>query len=353
MTELSEDYLWDKSGRPDPEIEHLEICLSSFRLQPSEFAWNQKTVSDRSRNDASNWPSLGKRIWLPAVLTAAVLAVVTASLTVYARFHWRPGEPWNVNALSGSPQLDGSHIGNHADLSVGQILVTDANASARIRVANLGVVDVEPNSRVRLITTNGKRHRIALDFGTISAHMWAPPFSLAIDTPSATLFDLGCAFTLHVEQNGRGMVNVTSGWVEFQTASRNVVVPAGAEAITRPELGPGTPYFSNAAPAFKAAVAEFDSYPDDQSIRATALQFIVEGARARDALTLLSLLNQVSRPQRALVLDRLASFVPIPATYTREDVLDLQEDALGAYWDALRLGNPKSWIMNWKDALAY
>lgn len=354
MTEAIEDYLWDQSGTPDPEIEHLEVCLLPFRLQPSELAWNQKSASDRSRNDVSNWLSLGKRKWWSATLTVAALAIVGVSLSLHARFHWRPGEPWKVSALSGSPQLDDSHIRNDAGLSVGQVLVTDAEASARIRVASLGVLDVEPNSRVRLVTTNAKRHRIALDYGTISAHMWAPPFSLAIDTPSAALFDLGCAFTLHVEQNGRGIVNVTSGWVEFATASRTVVVPAGAEAITRPELGPGTPYFSDASPAFKTVVAEFDSHADDDSIRAAALQSIIDGAGARDALTLLSLLNQVSRPQRALVLDRLATFVPIPTSYTREDVLDLQEDALDAYWDALHdalhLGNPKSWIKNWKDA---
>jgi hypothetical protein len=350
MTEPIEDYLWDKSATPDPEVEHLERLLSTLRLQASEPAWNLEFASNQSPENASSWLSRIKRMWLPAAVTVSLVAMIL-SLSLRARFNWHPGESWRVSALSGSPRLDNLHMAHNADLAVGQILSTDANASARLHAANLGVVDLMPNSRLRLITTNARRHRIALDYGTISVHMWAPPFSLAVDTPSAVLFDLGCAFTLHIEPNGHGVVHVTSGWVEFEGESRKVIIPAGVEAITRPELGPGTPYFSDAAPAFKSKVADFDSHGRDGSIRAEVLQSIIAGARVRDAITLLSLLDQVSRPQRSLILDRLATLVPIPSSYTREDLLDLQEDALDAYWDALQLGSPKRWITNWKDAL--
>lgn len=351
MIEPNEDYLWDQSGFLDPELEHLERLLAPFRLH--EPNWNAKPVPYQAASKTDRWVVLMKQKWLAASLTFAVLAAVAIALSIRARFDWRPGEPWNINVLHGSPKLAGSPIQNRAEFVVGQILTTDRDARARIRVADLGVVDVGPNSRVRLIATNAKRHRIGLDYGTISAHMWAPPFSLAVDTPSTALFDLGCAFTLRVDQNGHGVVHVTSGWVEFQTDSRNVIVPAGAEATTQPTLGPGTPYFSDASPTLKAAVTEFDSHPEDVSLRAEALQSILQNTRSRDALTLLSLLSQLSRPQRAMVLDRLALFLPVPSGYTRDDVLDLREDAVNAYWNALDLGNPKSWIMHWKDALVY
>jgi hypothetical protein len=351
MIEANQDYLWDQSGAPDPEIELLERLLSRFRMQ--EPSWNWRPVPDQALQRTARWVVLKKQRWLPASLTFAVLAAVAIALSVRARFDWRPGEPWKVYVLYGSPELAGSPIENRAEFVVGQVLTTDRDARVRIRVADLGVVDVGPNSLVRLIATNAKRHRIALDYGTISAHMWAPPFSLAVDTPSTALFDLGCAFTLQVEENGYGTVYVTSGWVEFQTDSRSVIIPAGAEATTRPALGPGTPYFSDAPPALKTAVREFDSHPDDDSVRASALQSILENTRSRDALTLLSLMNQLSRPQRAMALDRLALFLPIPSGFRRDDVLDLREDAMDAYWSELHLGNPKSWIMHWKDALIY
>jgi hypothetical protein len=224
------------------------------------------------------------------------------------------------------------------------VLVTDHASQARVHVAGLGVIDVQPDSRVRLVATNTSRHRVALDYGTIAAHMWAPPFALAVETPSAALFDLGCAFTLHVEPDGYGTVQVTSGWVQFETSSRRIIVPAGAEATTRPVLGPGTPYFSDAAPEFKTAISAFDSNPDDNGVRTRSLETILATARARDAFTLLSLLNQLSREQRAPAVDRVAELVPIPAGYTHADIINLRMDAMDAYWKELRLGSPKSWI---------
>jgi hypothetical protein len=344
MTEPTQDYLWDKSGTPDPEIERFESLLAHFRsdLRP---AWIHEPVPGRAERRPV------KRLWLSAALAAIVL--VTVALAMHARFEWRPGDPWRVVALSGSPRIAGALVKDRGHFSVGQALVTDAASRARIRVAGLGVVDVEPGSRVRLIATYARRHQIALDYGTISARMWAPPFSLAVDTPSASLFDLGCAFTLHVESGGYGRVQVTSGWVEFETPLRSVTIPAGAEAVTRPELGPGTPYFSDATPTFKTAVLAFDGHPDDDGARAAALASVLSNSRSHDALTLLSLLNQLPLSQRAAVLDRLVLLVSIPEGYSREDVLNLRTDALDAYWKALHLGSPKSWLMNWKDVLSY
>ena len=342
MTEPAQDYLWDKSGMPDPEIDRLESLLVQFRSD-QQPAWIHEPLPGRAER------RLVKRFWLSTVSALAALVLVTVALAIRARFEWRPGDPWKVVALSGSPQIAGSLVKDRAHFSVGQALVTDAASRARIRVAGLGVVDVEPGSRVRLIATHARRHQIALDYGTISARMWAPPFSLAVDTPSASLFDLGCAFTLHVESGGYGIVQVTSGWVEFETPLRSVTIPAGAEAVTRPELGPGTPYFSDATPTFKTAVLAFDSHPQD----AGALALIVSNARSRDALTLLSLLNRLPLSQRTVVLDRLVVLVPIPDGYTREDVLSLRTDAMDTYWKALDLGSPKSWLMNWMDVLSY
>jgi hypothetical protein len=341
MTEPTQDYLWDNAGTPDPEIERLESLLAQFRSDPQP-AWIYEPLPGRTERRPGKW------LWLSAVSALAALVLVTVALAIRARFEWRPGDPWKVLALSGSPQIAGSLVKDRAHFSVGQTLVTDAASRARIRVAGLGVVDVEPGSRVRLIATHARRHQIALDYGTISARMWAPPFSLAVDTPSASLFDLGCAFTLHVESGGYGIVQVTSGWVEFETPLRSVTIPAGAEAVTRPELGPGTPYFSDATTTFKTAVLAFDRHPQDDG----ALALIVSNARSRDALTLLSLLNRLPLSQRAVVLDRLAVLVPIPDGYSREDVLSLRTDAMDTYWKALHLGSPKSWLMNWKDLLS-
>jgi len=36
-----------------------------------------------------------------------------------------------------------------------------------------------------------------------------------VDTPSASAIDLGCAYTLHVNEDGSGTLRTTLGWVGF------------------------------------------------------------------------------------------------------------------------------------------
>ena len=341
MIEPTIEYLWNKAGAPDREVERLETLLGPYGIQPSQLMWQDAAVATRRAP---------RPLWF-ALLTAAALIIV--AVVIRERFSWQPGEPWTVDLLAGRPQIAGVMVATRGKLAVGQAIETDSASRARIHVAKLGVIDIEPSSRIRLITTSEEHHRIRLERGTISAHMWAPPFSLAVDTPSAVLFDLGCAFVLHVEEDGHGIVSVSSGWVEFQTPSRNVIIPEGARAETIPEIGPGTPYLPDATAAFKAAVASFDINPNDEPARADAIRLVLANARPHDGLTLLNLLNEVTPQQREMIVDRLKQLVPLPSGYTQSEMVNLQTDALNSYWKALHLGSPKSWTMKWKDALIY
>ena len=334
----SDHYLWDKSGLPDPQVVALETTLGRFRHEQPLAATARPHRKHRR-----------KLIWLGA-LAAAAIALVFA-WDVRMRMNWQPGNPWAVEALAGSPRVGDANIAGASQLPVGQTLETDAKSSARLRIANIGVLDVQPDSRLVLLYTRANRHRIALEHGTVEAHVWAPPFSFAIDTPSSTLFDLGCAYVLHVDPNGYGTVHVTSGWVEFQLEDRQTLIPAGAEVATRPGLGPGTPYFSDAPATLKSALAQFDTARDDPATRAAMLQAILTSARRQDALTLMNLLREVPREQRGEIFDRLAQLVPPPPHVTRDAVIALEQPAMEAYWNVVDPGNPKSWIVNWKDAL--
>jgi hypothetical protein len=285
------------------------------------------------------------------------MVIVALAIGLRSRFEWRPGDPWKVAALSGTPRIDGAGIlsSGNARLAVGQVLETDSTARAQVRIGGIGVMEVEPGSRVKLLDTRARHHRVALEYGAISAHTWAPPFSFGIATPSSQAMDMGCAFELRVNADGYGLLRVTSGWVALELDDLQSMIPAGAEAATRPGLGPGTAYFSDARPQFKEALATFDTSPADSAARAQAVDAILAGARFHDALTLLNLLHKVPLAERERLLDRLSQFVPIPDGYSREDILELHMDALNQYWPrvnrALGLGDSKSWIVNWRDAL--
>jgi hypothetical protein len=47
---MNEDYLWDKSGEPDPQIQQLEEILGTLRYQPKPLQLPQQLSTARRRN---------------------------------------------------------------------------------------------------------------------------------------------------------------------------------------------------------------------------------------------------------------------------------------------------------------
>ena len=47
---MNEDYLWDKSGQPDPQIQELEEILGTLRYQPKPLVIPRDLVATRRRN---------------------------------------------------------------------------------------------------------------------------------------------------------------------------------------------------------------------------------------------------------------------------------------------------------------
>ena len=109
-------------------------------------------------------------------------------------------------------------------------------------------------ARVQLVEARGREHRLSLTQGTIHARIWAPPKFFYVNTPAAVAVDLGCAYTLHVNPDGSGLVRVTHGWVAFQNGERESFIPEQAVCATRPGVGPGTPRYEDAPDAYAAAL---------------------------------------------------------------------------------------------------
>jgi hypothetical protein len=354
---MHDDYLWDGSGRPDPEIQRLESLLSEFRHsgQPLALPAELPAAASRLVETGKLRGLLLQMPWVPR-LAAAALVFLAFGLSVF--FSLRPGHlpetgpAWNVATLEGSPQI-GSQIlsGDHAasKLHVGQTLITNSNSRASLSENDLGEIKVDPNSRVRLLETGERRKRIQLEVGTIHAAIWAPAGQFVVDTPSAVAVDLGCAYTLQVALDGSGTIRTTLGWVGFHLNGRDSFIPAGAMCSTRPHSGPGIPYFENASSSFLEAIAQFDSSLRNSQARDDALAMILSQARVRDALSLWHLLSRTDGPARAGVYDRLASLVPPPSGVTRDGVLALDSQMLDLYWNALDLGDISIWRM-WEQS---
>ena len=334
-TDRHEDYLWDSSGEPDPEVVRLEELLGELRHQGAP-----PSLPARVRP----WSGYVRTRTAGALAAAAVLVIVGA----VGWYVWTARGGWSVRTIEGTPMISvtpnpGVPTGDDVELRVGEWLVTDAVSRARVAVGNIGSVDVEPNTRVQLVEARGREHRMSLERGTIHARIWAPPKLFFVKTPSATAVDLGCEYTLKVDDAGAGLVRVVLGWVAFESDGRQSLIPQGAICATRPGIGPGTPYYSDAPEGYPDALNRLDFGPPDDPQRSAALDAVISTARPRDGLTLWHLLTRGAREERLRVYDRLATLSPPPPDVTRAAVVAGDRRALERWWNSIGVDTGSWW----------
>jgi len=332
----SDDYLWDGSGKPNPEIQRLEGLLGKFRHDRPAPAFPEII------------PRRHRIRWIPVFAVAAVAVVVVVTFLIV---HERKSAPvvvsgWDVSRVEGTPRIGTTAISVNeraGRLGVGQVLETDQQSRARLQAEQIGQIEVEPGTRLRLLSMGTGLKRIALDRGTIDAFIWAPPGEFVVNTPSAVTVDLGCAYTLQVDDSGTGIVRTSLGWVGFKLNGHESFIPAGAACETRPKTGPGTPYFEDAALKFRTALARFDFEDNTSQQRADDLAIVLAESRKRDALSLWHLLARVEEGQRLLVYDRLVKLAPPPAGVTKEGILRLDQPMLDLWWNQLGFDDISIW----------
>lgn len=346
----SSDYLWDGSGEPDPEIQRLESLLGTFQYDRPAPIFPEIVPGRRW----SPFP-IRMRIFPAVAIACATVAIVIVTLLVNRN---KP-EPitvagWDVSRVAGTPRVGVTNVNSKemTRLGVGQMLETGPQSRASLRAESIGQIEVEPNTRLRLLTMAAGLKRIALDRGTIHTYIWAPPGQFVVDTPSAMTVDLGCAYTLHVDDSGAGLVRTSLGWVGFKLNGNESFIPAGAACATRPKVGPGTPYFEDATPEFRAALARLDFEEGTVQQRASDLATVLAESRKLDSLTLWHLLTRVDEGQRLLVYDRLAKLVPPPSGVTKERILRGDQPMLDLWWNELGFDDIsvwRHWERSWSD----
>jgi hypothetical protein len=300
---MNDDYLWDRSGPPDLEVARLERTLAPLR-----FRHRQRPHPSHAR-----WAIAG------AVTAAAagLLLMVTPAPQVSS---------WQVAGTN---------------LRQGQTLRT-GNTAVRLDAVEIGSVDLGANSVLR--TTGGKR--LALQRGELHAFIWAPAREFVVETPSARAVDLGCEYTLNVDDKGDGILRVSMGWVAFQVGDREAFIPAGATCVTRKRGGPGIPYFEDAPEALRRGVERFE-HGDEASLNG-----LLAAARPRDGLTLWHLMTRVPEQDRAAVFDRFRDLVQLSPAISREAVLHRDPQAIDQCWNALELENTgwwRGWERKWSE----
>jgi len=91
---MNEEYLWDKSGEPDPEIQQLEQILGTLGYEPKPLDLSAE-VQPRSRNR-----------YLPLIAIAAMLLIALMAGALWLRVRSRTSPQLNnAKVESPKPQL--------------------------------------------------------------------------------------------------------------------------------------------------------------------------------------------------------------------------------------------------------
>ena len=310
------------------QVRTAKAILQQIPLfEAPESLW---TAIEAAADAGSKAPAFKAPIWRYAFAALVVLAA-SAGYWIYSL---RTAVRWEVVALQGSPLAGKEPIVAQGFAPTGEWIETGATSRARIKIAEIGSVEVEPNTSVRLVASGVSGHRLALRSGGISAKISAPPRLFIVDTPAGTAVDLGCEYRIHCDRSGSGILKVSQGWVALEWRGSDSLVPAGASCFMRAGSGPGTPWFDDAPEELVEALERLDFSAKSGS---KEIETILARSRARDTLTLWHLLSRVDIPDRLRIYERMIRFAELPGGLAREDILNLNRQSL----------------MRWRDELAW
>ncbi len=121
MSDDDNNYLWDGSGTPDPEVQKLERVLSPLKYD--------RPAPDLPMLQRSKGPR-----WFSGLAVAATVAVAA-----WSTFRKSPPDAvYVVTRQAGAPCVAGDPIERNGRLAVGQWLETDHASRASVAVGTIG-----------------------------------------------------------------------------------------------------------------------------------------------------------------------------------------------------------------------
>jgi hypothetical protein len=136
---MNEDYLWDKSGKPDPQVQELEEILGALGYQPRPLEIPKKLVVVRRRS------------YVPILAIAATVAFALLAAGLWLRVQSQKTSPSSVVEIK--PAVAPSGVGKHVptpvvvrDESPDQrpkevsVPINHRNSSRNLFAANIGRV---------------------------------------------------------------------------------------------------------------------------------------------------------------------------------------------------------------------
>ena len=155
------DYLWDKKGEPDAEVERLEALLGAFAHEPRPLKLPAEAATPEPR-PATLLPFVSRlrasRLFAPAALAAAVLLVATVlAASVFLRTRVVTEDKHAAARESAQPKQGAREDERTAPLEVGRMLeppppvggVKDETPSIKVKDEKVAVESLARGARQR------------------------------------------------------------------------------------------------------------------------------------------------------------------------------------------------------------
>lgn len=283
------DWLWDGRGEPDEAERRLADSLRPLDHDPG-------------------LPVLPPRRPRRALAVGALLAAAALALVVL-----RLDRGWVVRADAG-PCATGT-----CRLRPGDSLRSGPGEHLTVAMEQ-GELSLNEVSVLRRLDGEA---RLALDAGELHLSWHGAPGVVQIETPAASLTDLGCAFAVRVDEGGT-LLTVEDGTIQLRNAEGSSFVTGGSSARARPGVAPSPPLRGDAPAALWALVDGTGP-----------LEPALAEARPVDLLTLWDLMARVPEAQRPAVYAAMRRHVPTLPETPAPALLALDDAARTALWQAL------------------
>lgn len=307
------------------------------RIQPAKGKKYTAKILPFKTNGAAGKPeiheSFMRRTWVKYTVVSLMAAILLIAILPYllkeknALHLGVTYSYWPVIKIKGVTQINSKIVTGTDSIKIGDWVTTKDSAQAVLQIPGVGNVTIQPNTKVKIIRADGNEQHIGLEYGTIDADINTKPGTFFVESRSATAIDLGCSYTMSIDDKGDGLIYVKSGMVALSANGRESLVPAGKFCMAKEGMGPGTPYRSNSSPELRAALMSYDFGKGGSA----AVNSILKHATKPDAVTLINLLPKVEGDNKMKVYERLTRIAPPPGVLTGDSIPYFDSKALNEW----------------------
>jgi len=293
----------------------IKITPLSNNILTINFADDKKGTAESKKSGfmTKNW------YWFASA--AVVLLVASIVFLNYKARNFISVEEmsnWKLVNLRGEAFINGVKSNT---VNVGDWIQTDSTSSVVLKIANVGDISIEPNSKVRFVQSDGEVSRIEVLYGTVNTTT-SQADKFVLHSNNMKVQDKGGSYSFKVDEKGNGVIFVNNGIANVESGNKSAVVTDGKFCLYKPEYGVGTPFRKDASKEFQNALFSYDF----NNGGVPAVYYAVANAAPEDYTSLMNLIPRVDDKTKYLVLNKLGKLVPQVLPTINLDSLDEYDD---------------------------